>query len=753
MKLAHYLFLAILYLVGSFDIVHAQESQDTKVSIIDPTQQSDSDAIERFTSEFKYYYQIRNDDTSQLDDIYIITSPFISNSNGERAAIHLLSEKEVEAGMTKKRAATDSSKTASVPDVRKNSLKAKYGPFSLKAKERMGIQLNAELLEPGTYFGELSIWTDGKEKVHGLKVILKSDSSKAFTLSDPATSRNTNGILLSNSKLNFSVENDSKFTQYIQLPTVKNMVKVIAEDENIDPKFSSIIFKGEDDKALTEEGFTLAPGQSKRIKMEVDGLKASGKYTGTLRLSSKFGATVKQTTFTLLVKHSWFLASLMILLGVVASTYLKNYLSKIRPKLEVNRGIGKVDKSLKELTTKFGGEEADGKSRKILAFMNTQMGTAKEAAESSQNTEVQSILNVLRRKIAIFPEWKEGVALAANEHIESIVPAATTSSLDAVEKILLKDKPAKLDFDNAEISLNEVETSLNKLISQLPYHNRLEKVEQAFKDAMKVEGIDTTKVESLEVSNMTSIKAAIESMDLQAAAKKMSETERELAALVLAPMSSKIEDRIREYKSNLSKGIRPDGKKAAKEDQETMSTTLAELGKELKKARQTIVSGSSSDAEEMMEDIMGKLDKMEGKANALESTRSISMSREAMVLGNLDAPKAMEAGLEKLILKPGNYDLESIDRRIRNNDIIVSVIISTVALIFGLSLLWANDQTWGSGMDYMTALLWGLGLHQVGSGGVFGGLGSIQNQLVGGGAQNNISGDNPEDSEEVVEEE
>jgi len=745
MKLTHYLLLAILYLVGTSHLANAQ------VSIIDPTKQSSSDSIERFSQEFKYYYQIRNDDDTVLKNIYIITSPFISSASGERAAIHLLSEKEANEEMAKSGETSDST-AVSIPSIQENSLKAKYGPFRLEAKERMGIQLNAQLKEPGTYFGELSIWAEGEEKVHSLKVILKSDSSKGFSLSEPATSRNVNGILISNSKLNFSVENDSKFTQYLQLPSVKNMVKVIAEDENIDPKFKGISFVGEDGKKLTEEGFKLAPGESRRIRMEVDGLKSSGKYTGTLRLSSELGSKVEETTFTLLVKHSWVMASLMILLGVIASTYLKNYLSKIRPKLEVNKGIGKVEKSLKDLSSKFGGDEADGKSKKILSFMNTQLGSAKEAAESSQNTEVQSILNVLRRKIAIFPEWKEGVTLASDEQIISVIPADTVNSLNAVEKILLKDKPEKMDFDSAEASLSSVENRLNALISQVPYFNRLEKVERAFKDAMKVEGIDTGKVETLEAAKMGEIKTAIESMDLQGAGKMLAETERELAALVLAPMSTKIEARIKAFKSGLSSGKRPDGKKTVKGDQEKISAGLTEMNKELKKARQAIISGSSSEAEEMMEEITEKLDKMEGKGGGLESARNISMSREAMVLGNLDAPKAMETGLEKLILKPGNYDVESIDRRIRNNDIIVSVIISTVALIFGLSLLWANDQTWGSGMDYMTALLWGLGLHQVGSGGVFGGLGSIQNQLVSGGALNNNAGQQNPGDEEPIEE-
>jgi hypothetical protein len=43
-----------------------------------------------------------------------------------------------------------------------------------------------------------------------------------------------------------------------------------------------------------------------------------------------------------------------------------------------------------------------------------------------------------------------------------------------------------------------------------------------------------------------------------------------------------------------------------------------------------------------------------------------------------------------------------------------------MAVLLGLKLLWASDPTWGSADDLLTAVLWGLGLHQV-SGAAFGG--------------------------------
>ncbi|MEL6257289.1 MAG: hypothetical protein AAFR87_35165, partial [Bacteroidota bacterium] len=604
----------------------------------------------------------------------------------------------------------------------------------------MGIQLNAQLKEPGTYFGELSIWTDGTETVHSLKVILKSDSSKGFTLIQPATSRNTNGIIVSNSKLNFSVENDSRFTQNLQLPTIKNMVKVIAEDEDIDPKYKGISFKGTDGEKLPKEGFKLAPGESKRILMEVDGLTASGKYTGTLRLSSELGSTVKETTFTLLVKHSWVMASLMILLGVIASTYLKTYLSKVRPQLEVNKGIGKVEESLKELKTNYKG---DVRTQKIISVMSAELDGAKEAAENGQSAEVKSSLNSLKRKISLLPEWKQGADLAQSEDFPKYLPEEASANLAKVEETLLKDKPTTEEFNAASRSLASVEKTLNRLGEQIPFLKRLEKVEDSYEKAKDVKGINIDKLETLNSETLSDLKEHIKQMKLTSAREKLEKAEAEIQILVMEPMIKDSRAKLEEKYQEVSSG----DTKVKNEERPEALVFIKDLQVKLRKIEKAITIGNLEEAQQMMEAVsegMDKVDRMGVDAKergGLEMDElSANTARGNLILGKLAAPVGIERTFEKIILKPGNYNPESIDRRIRTNDTIVSIIISVVALIFGLSLLWANDQTWGSGMDYMTALLWGLGLHQVGSGGIFGGLGSIQNQLISGGALINNAG-------------
>ena len=47
-------------------------------------------------------------------------------------------------------------------------------------------------------------------------------------------------------------------------------------------------------------------------------------------------------------------------------------------------------------------------------------------------------------------------------------------------------------------------------------------------------------------------------------------------------------------------------------------------------------------------------------------------------------------------------------------DTILNVALAVIACVVGVNMLWLNDPTWGGWKAYTTALLWGLGLHQVG---------------------------------------
>ena len=67
---------------------------------------------------------------------------------------------------------------------------------------------------------------------------------------------------------------------------------------------------------------------------------------------------------------------------------------------------------------------------------------------------------------------------------------------------------------------------------------------------------------------------------------------------------------------------------------------------------------------------------------------------------------------------------EYLKKLIKRVDWVVMLAVLGAAIVLGLKLLWADNLMWGSFSDYMVALLWGLGLHQVTSSTV-NGLGGV----------------------------
>lgn len=701
MKLTHYLALLSILFFGALKSTQAQ------LRIIDPTKVDSTENITRLTPDFHYYYQIKNESDTAISDLYITVSPFLSKQTGNRSLVKVeINNKSV------------SGKDEKVGD--------KYGPYSLAPRASMGIEINAQLIEPGKHIGQLSFLSKGVAIDKTLAVHVKTDSSLAFSIGNIATSRNTVNPFSGRAEFWISLINESNFPQALRLPAIKEMVKVIAEDENIDPKFTGVLFNDEDGKLLNDEGLVeLGAGGSKRIRMTVKGLKDPGKYTGTLRVNSAMGNVVQESDFTLLVKHGWFWASLMILLGVTASTFLKNYLSKVRPQLQVNKDIGTVAKALTALKEKYA--KADARTLKVLSIIESEIEGAKEESENGQASEVRALLAASRKKMTILPEWKEGIERSNDEHLKEYVSTETFDNLAFLESVLLKAKPSSEEFQKCDTTLNSIETSLNKLIGQIPYHKRLDQLEVSLENAWQVKNVDQARISTLKEERIPRLKELLDSMKLNEADKLMTKIERELGGVVLSAKMKSITlmmDKVKGAFSKQEAKMTAAQKKAGKQE-------LAKLDKDMQKVSAALDAGEFSEGEKMAKELSSKIKSLAPKE--FESTRSLGsgLSAETLVLGNMVAPKAIELGLEQIILKPGNYDPEAIDKRIRNNDVIVSAIILVVALVFGLKLLWAEDLTWGNATDYFTALLWGLGLHQVGSGGMFGGLGSVQNRLLG----------------------
>jgi methylmalonyl-CoA mutase cobalamin-binding subunit len=57
--------------------------------------------------------------------------------------------------------------------------------------------------------------------------------------------------------------------------------------------------------------------------------------------------------------------------------------------------------------------------------------------------------------------------------------------------------------------------------------------------------------------------------------------------------------------------------------------------------------------------------------------------------------------------------VRELTNKMERRDLIFTAVILLISVLLGLKLLWADDPTWGGWNAYLTAVLWGLGLHQV----------------------------------------
>ncbi|MEM6801662.1 MAG: hypothetical protein AAF696_09690 [Bacteroidota bacterium] len=703
MRNIHILLLSILF---SFSV-----DAFSQIKLIDPTKEAPSQKIERISPDFRYYYQIKNESDTSISDLRINISPFISKKTGAKAPLAIKIDGKERQGQKGKEG-------------------LEYGPFPIAAKGNLGLELTANLMAPGEHYGKITFYSRGKTTEENILVDVKTDSSLSFSIANIANSRNTVNPFNAQAEFWVSLVNESSFPQSLRFPRIKEIVKVIAEEDDVDPKFNSLVFYDESGNILNEkQPIKLGAGEAKRLKMLIKGLADPGKYKGKLRLSSSLGGASEEASFTLLIRHAWLMAAIMILLGVVASTYIKTYLSDIRPQLEINREIGQVIDEVKKLEEQYA--HSDPRLDKILHSFSTSLELDKDLGERGQTAELKVNLGILRRKIALFPEWKEAWDRAEDPHLKPRVPIESRNKLLAIEKLILKEKPSKLEFETAEGDLDQLEKILNNILNQLPYLDRLEKMEKALEVALGIENLDKTKVEVLKMEKLVQAQNSIKAMDFQKAEKELNAIERELQIIYMEPSLAEVGVELEEKMAIFA------DKTKHKSYREESISALKVQKKKLSLAKDRLRAGAFEEVHKLMGEISASIKEIKPSTKADKKTNSRSLdinpSQDTFSLKDFKVTEAVELGLKEIILKPGDYDPDSIDRKIRLHDWIVSGVISVIALIFGLSLLWSNNQTWGSSMDYLSALLWGLGLHQVGSGGMFAGLGSIQNTILGQG--------------------
>jgi hypothetical protein len=88
----------------------------------------------------------------------------------------------------------------------------------------------------------------------------------------------------------------------------------------------------------------------------------------------------------------------------------------------------------------------------------------------------------------------------------------------------------------------------------------------------------------------------------------------------------------------------------------------------------------------------------------------------AIQMANAPPAGAKVQGFAALPPRPSRIpgtSVANLQKRIKVGEAVVAWIAGILAVLLGIKLLWVAAPTWGAPSDWITAILWGFGLHQV----------------------------------------
>jgi hypothetical protein len=529
--------------------------------------------------------------------------------------------------------------------------------------------------------------------------------------------------------------------------------------------------------------FRLLADESRRLRLRIPGIDAPGRYSGSVRVAGKDLEPVV-TPITVYVRRSGWFAVLLIAAGVWISMRIRDYQQRERPKLLRQRRAAELLEWLasveRQLATTGGMTEDEAavaaKLRMDLERIYDRAGDSVPDAEAGEAvaTDAATRLDLATARLELLPDWAN-----ARRQVKAVKVPEIRDDLDAkltpVGDILrsgtaddLKTAAATVRGIPADITKalrerleSEIET-FRKTVEDARAANPTDddfltsldaEVDERLTDAEDAAKADRLAVATAEFDRAREAYADLLARELQlrlgdaapgwmkaddwTAVKKEVET-----ALGLVPYAPTPEDRIARFNGALGLYLRSmaaamaaqvvkDLKRAGLSDAQKASleaiagqaqAVLARVAAKKVHDASTVFTAAEKAYRELIPDLPKPKGGLLGPGQP-PAPPTPDLGAAAAVGG---VPGAIGAGGAVLVAPaPIRLGSRQIEATIREWDTWVSRIVAVIAVVVGVSLLWAGKLTWGSAGDLFTAFLWGLGLHQVGTAGAGGLLGQL----------------------------
>lgn len=513
------------------------------------------------------------------------------------------------------------------------------------------------------------------------------------------------------------------------------------------------------DKVTFQGGDTAIPpltpgGGTAAFDLKMSGVDAPGRYEGTVRLEGPGLASI-ETDISIVVRYGWWLAALVIGVGVAVSAMLRYWLRTRRGRL-----IGEIRAA--ELRDRFETILADvakptPAEGAVLSYLGRRLSHLELAAAKGEDVEAEDALfqarlvvlaRVLQLRAAIESsakpdlveelagtyQWlrrpsaqagEQAAQIAALEAIEDKLSAAPGIG-DAVaawrDGLPPGDLRTKADALVTELESDDGDaaTALTKWKALLAEHLHSLTAEESRPQGMKDDQWQAAK---------TTVENAVVSLNSAATAEAVIKDYRTAVASVLEAKIGALQSRIASRSNALTdKRSTMDGETARRAD--ALNEGFATIKNGLDEARAAV----AENVDDALNRYNAAAQEYTGLADSIKDLTGQEMGEEDTDRHTLDAsiPVAPPPGLggpPEFRTLPQRKPLKELRRQLRWGETAVAVVLGLIAIVSGLQLLYFGSLTWGSSQDLLIAVLWGLGLHQVGNAN-FGGISELRTRFA-----------------------
>ncbi|MBN2550879.1 MAG: hypothetical protein JXB15_17075 [Anaerolineales bacterium] len=504
----------------------------------------------------------------------------------------------------------------------------------------------------------------------------------------------------------------------------------------------------------------LKAGDNRRVKVLVPDLGPAGSYSGALDIGAQDMTSLSQK-FSLSLRLSGWTAFGFILLGVAGSWLLTFLGKKALPSLEMQRRAIKLVRGLRALRDELlpeGGTLPDDLRKQaltIFAALEQQLFEGREAADQpttgatlerleKKSQLMAQVIGAYQRVAGLKPEGLKKKFLPTLADIQAeMISRGETSAANAESKL----KKLTTDIDSAlkeplKARLETMIQGLEGLKSNPVYAGLSERIGALL--TRLTQARDSLPTASLEDSqkNFDEMRAEYTKLMAEALAALLekspapvgwdevpwtAEKDRLLSEALQVMPISEVEKAaeayaaaFNHYLTALLKGLRQEVAKPVYQNDKVKVELEAARGK-VELAEKAAPEALAAAYEEASKAVKALLDKARQ-----EGLLRRELAGAPRFIFSLPGLAALERGHKEAPLSDASLKLEqgSLTLRILAGKIVIGLISLLLATVLGMKFLWADQPTWGSWLDMLTAVLWGFGLNQV-TKDSFGGLDSI----------------------------